>query len=408
MNILFITDNFFPESNAPAIRTRAHCKEWVRQGHRVTVVTCAPNFPEGKIFQGYRNSIWHTEHISGIKVIRVISYISQNKGVIRRTLDYLSFGISSMFGGLCVRDVDVVVGTSPQIFAAMSSMLVAKIKRVPWIFELRDLWPESIEAVGLDNLPFLRLLQSLVNKLYFSADGIVCVTDSFKYYLRELGICSDKIKVITNGVDLKQFQPDISATSIERAVPKDNLTWGYIGTVGMAHGLETLIKAAKILEERNYSSIYSGKIIGEGAEKKTLERMAKRLGCKTIEFFGAFEHQQATRYWGLIDVLVIHLRDHHEFQKVIPSKLFEAMALGIPVIHCVKGESSAIVSRHDVGLLVMPEDPEALASAIHEILSDRAKYQRFSTNAMAAARQYDRCKLASEMVDFMHATINAA
>ncbi|MFN3591385.1 MAG: glycosyltransferase [Thermaurantiacus sp.] len=148
MHILFLTDNFPPEVNAPASRTHEHAREWVKAGHRVTVITCAPNFPKGQVFEGYRNRLWQRENVDGIEVIRVWTYITANEGFLRRTLDYMSFMIAAILAAPFVRDVDVIVGTSPQFFTACAAYAVSRYKRVPFVFELRDLWPESIRAVG--------------------------------------------------------------------------------------------------------------------------------------------------------------------------------------------------------------------------------------------------------------------
>ena len=148
MHILFLTDNFPPEVNAPASRTFEHCIEWVRAGNQVTVVTCAPNFPKGRVFDGYKNRFWQSEMVDGIRVIRVWSYITANEGFAKRILDYQSFMFSAVLASFFVRRIDVVIGTSPQFFTACAAWAVGKLKRVPWVFELRDLWPESIKAVG--------------------------------------------------------------------------------------------------------------------------------------------------------------------------------------------------------------------------------------------------------------------
>mgnify|MGYP005856858777 CR=1 FL=1 len=148
MHILFLTDNFPPEVNAPATRSYEHGRTWAASGHQVTVVTCAPNFPHGRVFPGYRNLLWQQEWMDGIRVIRVWTYITANEGFWRRTMDYLSFMISSLVASLFVRKVDVVVGTSPQFFTVCAAFLISRFKAIPFVFELRDLWPESIVAVG--------------------------------------------------------------------------------------------------------------------------------------------------------------------------------------------------------------------------------------------------------------------
>src|SRR5665213_446138 len=148
LRILFLTDNFPPEVNAPANRTFENCREWVRAGNRVTVVTCAPNFPKGRVFDGYRNRLWQTEEMDGIRVVRVWSYVTANEGFLRRTLDYASFMVMAIIVAPWLRKADIVVATSPQFFTACAGYAVGLLKRAPFVFELRDLWPESIRAVG--------------------------------------------------------------------------------------------------------------------------------------------------------------------------------------------------------------------------------------------------------------------
>ena len=211
MRILFLTDNFPPEVNAPASRTYDHAKEWVKAGHSVTVITCFPNFPKGKVYDGYKNKLYQKEVIDGIEVIRVWSYIAANKGFFRRTLDFISFSVSSFIAGLFVK-TDIIVATSPQFFTALSGRTLSFWKRTPWIMEVRDLWPESIKTVGAmkDNL-FIRYFEWEEQRCYRSAKRIVVVTDSFKRTLTARGVDSDKIVVVKNGVDRELFKP----------VPKD-------------------------------------------------------------------------------------------------------------------------------------------------------------------------------------------
>ena len=196
MHILFLSDNFPPEVNAPATRTFEHCTEWVKLGAKVTVVTCFPNFPKGKIYDGYKNKIWQKDETSGMRVIRVWTFIYPNEGFVGRILDYLSFMITSFVCGLFVRKVDLVIGTSPQFFTACSAYFISLFKRVPWVFEVRDLWPESIKAVGaIGSVNILRLLEKLELYLYNKADLIILVTNSFKQKLKNRGVKPEKLHV---------------------------------------------------------------------------------------------------------------------------------------------------------------------------------------------------------------------
>ena len=142
MHILFLTDNFPPEVNAPASRTFEHCREWVRAGHKVTVITGVPNFPRGKVYEGYSNRLWQRETMEGIQVIRVWTYITANAGFAKRILDYQSFMVAATLAAPLVHKVDVVVGTSPQFFTVCAAYVISRFKRIPFVFELRDLWPE--------------------------------------------------------------------------------------------------------------------------------------------------------------------------------------------------------------------------------------------------------------------------
>ena len=283
MHILFLTDNFTPEVNAPASRTYEHSKEWVKLGHSVTVITCAPNFPTGRVYQGYKNKIWQTEIIDGIKVIRVWTYMTGNEGFSKRIIDYMSFMLSSFLAAFFVRKIDIVVGTSPQFFTTVSAWAVAGLKRRPFIFELRDLWPESIRAVGVMNQArVLDFLEKLELFLYRRADYIVTVTNSFKANLVGRGIDPSKIAVVTNGVDGSKFKPQIKDQCLVRDLGlNEKFVVGYIGTHGLAHALETLLKSASILSTTpNVHFLF----IGDGALKNKLMKEAHNLKLINVSF----------------------------------------------------------------------------------------------------------------------------
>ena len=407
MHILFLSDNFPPEVNAPASRTHEHCRLWAAAGHQVTVVTCAPNFPKGRVFDGYRNALWQQETIDGIRVIRVWSYITANEGFARRVLDYLSFMAAGTVAGLFVRRVDVVVGTSPQFFTACAAWAVGACKRVPFVFELRDLWPESIKAVGAmrDTLA-IRWLEKLELFLYRRAARIVTVTHSFRRTLSARGIDPDKIDVVTNGVDITRFSPRPKDVELQRQLGLEGcFVAGYIGTHGMAHGLETLLQAAQRLQGAVGGERVRILLLGDGACKAQLQAQSLRMGLSNVAFADTVAKNEVARWWSLLDVSIVHLRRTELFTTVIPSKLFECMGMGIPVLHGVAGESAAIVEREDVGCVFEPESSDQLADALLAAQSDPALLQRWRTNALAAARRYDRAALAADMLrSLRHAT----
>ena len=396
MHILFLTDNFPPEVNAPASRTYEHCREWVKAGHRVTVITCAPNFPKGKVFDGYRNRLFQRERMDGIEVIRVWTYITANEGFLRRILDYLSFMLSAVLASPAVRDVDVIVGTSPQFFTACAAYVVSRMKGVPYVFELRDLWPESIKAVGaMKNERVLRLLERLEMFLYARSAAVVSVTNSFKRVLVRRGIDARKIHVVTNGVDVSQFTPRPKDTELTRALGLEGkFVAGYIGTHGMAHALETLLEAADRLRDSNIVFLF----LGDGARKQVLRQMAEERRLENVRFVDSVPKGDVAKYWSLLDVSIIHLRKTDLFTTVIPSKLFECMGMGIPVLHGVAGESAELVAEHGVGLPFEPEDAAGLCGALVRLRDRPDELKAFRANCAPAALRFDRSFLAAEML----------
>ncbi|HET9977320.1 MAG TPA: glycosyltransferase family 4 protein [Burkholderiaceae bacterium] len=399
MHILFLSDNFPPEVNAPASRTHEHARVWVAEGDRVTVVTCAPNFPKGRVFDGYRNRLWQSEVVDGIRVIRVWSYITANEGFAKRVLDYMSFMLAAFLASLFVRRVDVVVGTSPQFFTAVAAWAVGAVKRVPFVFELRDLWPESIKAVGaMKDSRAIAWLEAVELFLYRRAARIVSVTHSFRDTLMRRGIDGAKIDVVTNGVDIGRFSPRPKDRELEAALGVEGcFVAGYIGTHGLAHGLDTLLDAMALLREHPQGQRVRLLMLGDGACKAALKARAVSMGLTAIRFVDTVPKDEVARYWSLLDASVIHLKATELFTTVIPSKLFECMGMGIPVLHGVAGESARIVESEGVGRVFAPEDARALADGLLALQADPALRATLRARCVQAAPRYDRRALASAM-----------
>ncbi|MCC1494839.1 glycosyltransferase family 4 protein [Cognatishimia sp. F0-27] len=407
MHILFLTDNFPPETNAPASRTFEHAREWVALGHRVTVITCAPNFPTGRVFGGYRNRLWQSEQMDGIRVIRVWSYMTGNAGFARRILDFLSFMVMGFFAALFVRRPDVVVGTSPQFFTAVAAWGVAALKRRPFVFELRDIWPDSIRAVSaMKTSRLLDLLERLELFLYRRATLVVAVTQAFRRNLVARGIPADKIVVVTNGVDATRFSPRPKDAALVRELDlRGRFVAGYIGTLGMAHALETVIEAGRILAADPATRDMRLLILGDGAQRTAL--MARAAGLETVRFLDPVSKEAVVRYWSILDVAIIHLRRTPLFTTVIPSKMFECMGMGLPILHGVEGESAQILTRHDAGLIFTPEDAADLARKLIALRDDPALRARLRANGLVAAAAYDRKALAAGMLAHLEAVARA-
>ena len=310
MKILFITDNFPPEVNAPATRSYEHIKEWIKDKDiEVSVLTCFPNFPHGKVYDGYQNKLYQKEQIDGIEVIRVWSYITKNKGFVKRTLDYVSFGVSSFVAGLFCK-YDIIIATSPQFFTTWSAYGLSKIKRKPWIFELRDLWPESIKTVGaMNDGKMIRFLEKIELGLYKDATKVISVTNSFKSNLISRGINADKIEVITNGSNLELFYPREKDQELIKSLNlADKFIVGYIGTHGMAHSLDFIVRSISKIDDIHFL------LVGDGAMKEEIVKIAKELNLSNITFLDPIKKEEVPRYLSICDVSLAPLKKSDTFK----------------------------------------------------------------------------------------------
>ena len=405
MKILFLTDNFPPETNAPALRTYEHARVWIEDGHDVTVITGAPNFPTGKVHEGYRNGPYSVEELEGIRVVRVWTYVARNEGRFRRSLDYLSFMLTSLPAALFQERPDVVIGTSPQLLTAVSAWAAARLRRVPFVFELRDLWPESMAAVGVvSGGPVMHGIAALANFLYRRADCIVSVTRSFVGVLRERGIPEERLAVVRNGVNLSLFTPGPRENGFrgEVGIRPDDFLATYVGTLGMAHGLRSVVAAAEATRDEPIHYL----LVGEGAEKAELEREVERLALANVTFLGGQPRERIPRILAASDAVIVHLRDDPLFSTVIPSKIFEAMAVARPIVLAVKGESAEIVAGADAGLVTRPESPAEMADAIRRLRSDPELSRKLGRNGRAAAEgEFCRSSAARRMMGVLERTV---
>ena len=403
MHVLFLSDNFPPETNAPATRLHEHARRWVRQGHRVTVVTCAPNFPRGEVFEGYQNRWLSREVVDGIEVLRVKTFITANSGFLLRTLDFLSFMVMGVLGGLLPRRPDLVVASSPQFFAAVGGWVLSVLRRRPFVFEVRDLWPASIAAVGaMRESRLLRLLERVELFLYRRARRVVTVTRSFREDLVRRGIPAEKIDVVTNGVDLERYAPGPRDAAVAREFGVDGkLVIGYLGTHGLAHALESVLDAAGQVRDLDQVRFL---FIGSGAAKESLVTEARRRGLSNVLFGDPQPKRRMPDLWRLCDIALVHLKDMPVFETVIPSKIFEAMGMGRPVLLAgPDGEAADIVRSTGCGLWVPPEDPTAQARAVRSLAESPAQREALAASSLASAHGYSRDALAAEMLECLDA-----
>lgn len=396
MKVLFIADNFPPEVNAPASRTFEHCKEWVRLGYEVTVVTCFPNFPQGKLFPGYTNKLIQKEAIDGIKVIRVWSYMSENAGFAKRIVDYLSFAMSALCVGM-FQKTDVIVATSPQFFTTFAGYCLSMLKRRPWVFELRDLWPESIISVGaMKRGPATRVLEHIERFMYRKADLIIPVTDAFYEKLKSYGINTEKMHVITNGVDPELFPANCSKDMLKISLGlQKKFVVGYIGTHGMAHNLEFVIETMANVEDPEIQLL----CIGDGAKKTAAIQRANELGVSNVTFLEPIPRTEVHKYLSILDAVLVPLRKSETFKNVIPSKIFESAMMQKPILLGVDGQAREIVEHHNAGIYYEPDNMTSLIDALDRVKNNSDLRTTLSKGGKSLATYYNRNRLARNMID---------
>jgi glycosyltransferase involved in cell wall biosynthesis len=402
MKILFITDNFAPEVNAPATRTYEHVKEWIKDKDiEVTIITCAPNFPHGKVYEGYKNKLYQKEYIDGIEVIRVWSYITSNSGFVKRVLDYISFGIMAFMVGLFKKH-DLIIATSPQFFTTWAAWGLSKIKRKPWIFELRDLWPESIKTVGaMKQGKVIDILEKIELGLYKSCNKVVAVTDAFKTNLINRGIDANKIEVVTNGSNVELFSAREKNQELLKSLGLENkFIIGYIGTHGMAHSLDFIVTSISKIDDEDIHFLF----IGDGAMKEKVLEIANDLKIKNATFLNPIKKEEVPEYLNICDVSLAPLKKEDNFKTVIPSKIFEASAMRKPTLLGVEGQAQEIIETHNAGLCFEPENEKDFLEKVYTLKNDKEKYKALQKGCEELAIEYDRKKLAEKMLKIIKST----
>jgi colanic acid biosynthesis glycosyl transferase WcaI len=374
---------------APAARAAELSRHWARMGHEVTVLTGFPNHPTGVVPEDWRSRLHrlrYTETVDGVRVVRTWLWPLPNRKAHERIRNYASFCVSAAVSGLALRKPDVIIATSPQLLCALSGWWLAFWKRVPFIFEVRDLWPESLAAVGAGGEGTLlhRTLGAIAGFLYRRADRIVVVSPAFKDHLiRYWNVPAAKISIVENGVETDLFRPDPGVMEVRKQLKlEDRFLICYIGTMGNAHGLETLLAAAEELRTALPNAMFL--LIGEGAEKERIVELAAARGLTNIQFLGQQPRERIPAYVSSADLCLVMLKKTELFKTVIPTKLLEYMACERPVIVAVDGQARQIVEEASAGVFVEPEDSKALVKAILDLVGDPERRRQMGTSG----RQY--------------------
>ncbi len=379
MNILYISQYFPPEMGAPAARASELARHWSESGHQVSVLTGFPNHPTGVVPPEWRarlRRLTFHEKLGNIAVFRTWLWPLPNRKAHERMRNYASFCISAALRGMTIPRPDVVIASSPQLLVGLSGWWIAFTRQIPFVFEVRDLWPESLVAVGAgDEHSLLHVtLGAIAEFLYRRADRIVVVSPAFKEHLMlHWRIAAEKISVVENGVETALFaptEPAANAALRQQLGAQEKFLVGYIGTMGNAHGLDTLLDAAAQLRRENSNAHFL--LVGEGAEKEKIKSLAQSRALTNVTFLDQQPREKIPAYISASDACLVLLKKTDVFKTVIPTKMLEFMACARPVILGVEGQAREIVEAAAAGLVIEPENAAALVQAINSLNADRA------------------------------------
>lgn len=396
---------------APAARAAELSRHWASAGHDVTVLTGFPNHPTGVVPPEYRSKLWRMvfrERSTGVNVVRTWLLPFPNRKAYERILNYASFCVSAACAGLFLPRPDVVIATSPQLLVGLSGWWISRWKRAPFVFEVRDLWPESLTAVGVANSNSLlhRTLARIAEVLYRRSDRIVVVSPAFVDYLVEhRRVPREKISVIENGVETQLFSPEAGTELRREWAAERKFVVSYIGTMGMAHGLETIIAAAAKLQSTNRDVLFL--MVGEGAEKEKIVALARERDLDNVRFVGQQPREIIPAYIGASDVCLVLLKKSDVFKTVIPTKMLEFMSCARPVILAVEGQARTILEEAGAGLAIEPENSEALVNAIRHLAGNRDEGRDLGRHGREyIVREFSRLQTAKKYIHVLEKLLN--
>lgn len=366
MRIIFLTITFDPE---PGAQHGLPLARWLQaRGHDVTVLTSFPQYPMGKIYPGYRTRPWHWETMDGVRVLRVPIYPSHDRSIARRMATYLSFMGAALVPGVpLVGPADVTFLYEPPPTNGVAALALKRFRGTPIVHHIADMWPETvIEAGVLNNVAATKAVEygigAFCRLLYRQASYISVLSPGFKRMLVERGVPSEKVSVIYNWADEKNFS--IVPRDKELAATlgmSDAFNVVYAGNIGPLQGVDTLIRAAALLKDRPQIQFA---VIGTGPNAAQVQTLARNLNLTNVRFIERQAYTTMARINALADVLLVHLQDKKFLSATIPSKTQVAMACGRPLVLAVRGDAAELVRRARAGITCQPEDAAGIAKAI--------------------------------------------
>lgn len=388
MHLLFISQYYTPETGAGSARVAGLAENLVRLGHSVTVLTGFPNYPGGIVPREYRGRLSMTETINGVEVIRMWSFTSPEKTAFRRLLTYGTFALSTTIRGLATDGrFDGIFASSPPLFVGIPALVVSMKKRIPYIFDVRDIWPEI--AVLLDVIKSESIVTKaagwLEAKLYTHASRVSVVTQGKLDKLVGKGIPAEKIFVLSNGVDDEFLMlPDDLVVRSDLGFMEDDFIVTYIGTIGLAQGVGILLDAADRLRDKPNIKFL---IVGEGVEKLDLIARANAIGLKSIKFLPLQPKHKLPSLLSISDVAFASLKSD-VLTDSVPSKLYEYLGIGCPIILAATGDSCDLVRKAGAGVVTEPGNVDQVVRAITDLSMNRAQRRRYAENGRTYIRQH--------------------
>ena len=364
MRIVVLSQWYTPE---PDVKSHLLAKDLATRGHEVTSITGYPNYPEGMLHAGYRIRWRQWEVRDNVRILRVPLYPDHSRSTLKRVLNYASFAASAAtIGTALVGPADVMWVYHPPLTTGLPAITIGGLRRVPFIYEIQDMWPETLAATGMvSSKRALNAVDVLAKQVYGQAAAITVISPGFKRNLISKGVNADKIHVVPNWADEDTYYPvDRDERLAQESGLEDRFNVVYAGNMGTAQALQNVIKSAVLLSDvRNLQFVF----IGNGVEEDKLKRDVAAAGLGNVLFLGRKAPQQMPAYYALADVLLVHLKSDPLFAITIPSKTTAYMACGRPILAAVNGDAAELVQSAGAGLACQPEDPHALAAAIREL-----------------------------------------
>ena len=399
MRILIVSQYFPPETGAARNRMESISTSLSESGHDVDVITAKPNYPSGRIAKEYKGGLFKNQSYRGVNVIHTWIFEDHSKMFVTRMLYFLSFMVMSVLASFKFKGkYDVVLATSPPLFVGLSGWIISKLKGAKFVFDVRDLWPGVAVAMGeLKNRMMIKMAELLEKFLYKKADLITTVTNSFSDYIKGIIDNPEKIKIIMNGAFTDHFDQQIDEKEFRRQhLFGDDFTITYAGNIGLAQGLDHLIEAARILKEEQ--SDIRIVLIGDGPRKKHLEELRQEHGLDNISLLPRVDQEEVVKYLLASDALLVPLADDEIYKMFIPSKLFDGMSAGKPVLISVDGEARSILEKSEAGVYYKAENGKELAEAARYLKNNPDECKKMGGNGHKEVRKhYSRDQQAKKM-----------